>query len=406
MRDDETRSRSFARTMRQSLTDAETILWSRLRRGGLAGARFRRQHPIGPWIADFACHDVRLVVEVDGATHSSPDELARDARRSTDLAGRGWSILRVHNADVYRNLNAALDTIFARLKALGFTPEHPLRPASPDTSPARRGRWRATPEGVLDGLWQALAARVLASARVCSKKLRDIMSWRQIYKHYICSQSSIECESPILYLFFQHSSEIWLSINSSAKQKDCNVFTPKIRRFSVCPPSSKNVTFVQTMPSAGASEKSVSRTAENLARRLLPGGSLAHQPFPSAPPFSAKPIMSLGAPSQYVSHNSCLASRPTTCHSGCGLSVTYLSLQPMIVYYLTIDTFLFVYCIAIVETFFLLRARRPTASTVEIIFVLSPDELHALGLRCCILAARDVAAASYQSRQQQYRSHF
>jgi very-short-patch-repair endonuclease len=140
MRDDTVGSRPFAKELRRTLTDAETILWSRLQGGRLSGAKFRRQHPIGPYIADFACREVRLIVEVDGATHASAEERAHDARRTDFLKSQGWDVLRVNNDDVYRNLIPVLDTIFAHLKARGFQPQHPLRPAAPDTSPARRGR--------------------------------------------------------------------------------------------------------------------------------------------------------------------------------------------------------------------------------------------------------------------------
>jgi very-short-patch-repair endonuclease len=89
-----------ARKLRRTLTDAETVLWSRLR-GDIQGFRFRRQHPIGSYIADFASIAVRLVVEVDGGTHSSDAECAYDARREAFLRSKGWRIIRVWNGDVY-----------------------------------------------------------------------------------------------------------------------------------------------------------------------------------------------------------------------------------------------------------------------------------------------------------------
>jgi len=102
-----------ARTLRQRLTRAETILWSRLRQG-IGGIRFRRQHPIGPYIADFACIRARLVIEVDGATHNSDAERRHDARRDAFLRSRSWQIVRVTNDDVYRSLDAVLDLIYQR----------------------------------------------------------------------------------------------------------------------------------------------------------------------------------------------------------------------------------------------------------------------------------------------------
>jgi len=109
-RKDEFRSQRFARALRKRMTDAEVILWSRLRETPF-GMRFRRQHPIGPYIGDFACPMANLVVEVDGGTHSTAEELAYDRDRDAYLRRRGWRVLRVSNLDVYRNLGGVLDEI-------------------------------------------------------------------------------------------------------------------------------------------------------------------------------------------------------------------------------------------------------------------------------------------------------
>jgi very-short-patch-repair endonuclease len=100
-----------ARALRRKLTKAETILWSRLR-DGIGGMRFRRQHPIGPYIADFACIRARLVVEVDGATHGSDEERRHDARREAYLRSRSWRIIRVTNDAVYHSLARVLELIY------------------------------------------------------------------------------------------------------------------------------------------------------------------------------------------------------------------------------------------------------------------------------------------------------
>jgi very-short-patch-repair endonuclease len=107
----EQRSQPFARTLRKQMTDAEVILWSYLRRGLLTGLRFRRQHPIGPYVADFAGVSARLVVEIDGDTHFSADEKAYDRSRDAYIRYRGWRVLRVTNMEVYRNLSGVLDII-------------------------------------------------------------------------------------------------------------------------------------------------------------------------------------------------------------------------------------------------------------------------------------------------------
>ena len=76
-----------ARVLRRSQTQAEASLWRALRGRGLDGLKFVRQEPIGPYFADFVCRDKRLVVEIDGATHSTDEELRRDSRRTEFLAG-------------------------------------------------------------------------------------------------------------------------------------------------------------------------------------------------------------------------------------------------------------------------------------------------------------------------------
>ena len=102
------------------MTNAERRLWQGLRRKEIAGFRFRRQVPLGGFIADFASFDARLVIEVDGATHSTDDELARDAARTAVLAAQGFALLRFTNAEVFHNLDGALETI--RLKLIELRP--------------------------------------------------------------------------------------------------------------------------------------------------------------------------------------------------------------------------------------------------------------------------------------------
>ncbi|MEQ1755767.1 MAG: DUF559 domain-containing protein [Micropepsaceae bacterium] len=107
---------TFARALRKQMTNAEVRLWTNLRNRKLDGARFRRQHPVGPYIVDFACLQHKFIVEVDGATHGSDDEVAHDERRRRFLEGDGWKVLRVHNEDVYKNLDLVLAHISANLK--------------------------------------------------------------------------------------------------------------------------------------------------------------------------------------------------------------------------------------------------------------------------------------------------
>ncbi len=110
----------LARSLRRNATDAERRLWRGLRRRAVADFRFRRQVPVGGFIVDFAAFDARLVIEVDGATHSTDDELARDAARTAALAAQGYAVLRFANADVFHNLDGVLETI--RLKLIELRP--------------------------------------------------------------------------------------------------------------------------------------------------------------------------------------------------------------------------------------------------------------------------------------------
>ena len=101
----------FARGLRKNLTDAERRLWSRLRRQQLC-RHFRRQEPIGPYIADFVCFEARLIVECDGGQHA---ESAYDAKRDAWFAQRGFTVLRFWNHDVLRETDSVVEQIFDAL---------------------------------------------------------------------------------------------------------------------------------------------------------------------------------------------------------------------------------------------------------------------------------------------------
>jgi very-short-patch-repair endonuclease len=105
-----------ARDLRQDQTEAERLLWRRLRGRALGGFKFVRQEPIGPYFADFVCREERLIVEIDGATHSTDEERYRDARRAAVLAGGGYRTVRFVNDEVYRNIEGALETILTALE--------------------------------------------------------------------------------------------------------------------------------------------------------------------------------------------------------------------------------------------------------------------------------------------------
>ena len=99
----------LAREMRRDMTEAEDILWRRLKSGGLDGLRFRKQHPIGRYIVDFYCDEYKLIVEVDGAVHDKSKEY--DSNRDAFLEGNGYTVLRVSNDDVMNDIEAAFGKI-------------------------------------------------------------------------------------------------------------------------------------------------------------------------------------------------------------------------------------------------------------------------------------------------------
>ncbi len=107
-----------AKTLRRAMTDAEQRLWSRLRGGRLAGAKFRRQQPIGPFVADFVCQEARLIIEADGGQHA---ESEADLRRTVFLASKGYRMLRFWNGDILTDTDGVLRVIVEAL-ALSPTP--------------------------------------------------------------------------------------------------------------------------------------------------------------------------------------------------------------------------------------------------------------------------------------------
>ena len=103
-----------ARQLRQTPTDAERRIWSALRDRRLLRYKFRRQHPVGDFIVDFACTEHQLVIEVDGGQHS---ENAADTTRTARLQSQGWRVIRFWNNDVLSNTNGVVETILRVLKS-------------------------------------------------------------------------------------------------------------------------------------------------------------------------------------------------------------------------------------------------------------------------------------------------
>jgi len=104
-----------ARELRREATSAEKIVWRSLRNRSLGGFKFIRQEPIGPFIVDFICRERRLIVEIDGETHSSAEEIAADARRTAFLNAQGYRVVRFTNQAVYENAEAVADAVLRAL---------------------------------------------------------------------------------------------------------------------------------------------------------------------------------------------------------------------------------------------------------------------------------------------------
>lgn len=111
---------SRARDLRRAHTEAELVLWRHLRNRHLNGVKFRRQHPLGPFIVDFCCPERLLVVEIDGGQHA--EQTQADAQRTVSLNEMGFRVLRYWNHDALTQPDAVLEDI---LRALEEAAPHP-----------------------------------------------------------------------------------------------------------------------------------------------------------------------------------------------------------------------------------------------------------------------------------------
>jgi len=112
------RGSARARELRSPLTFAEQALWKLLRDRRLADLKFRRQSPLSIYVADFYCHALKLVVELDGGVHTDPRQRAHDENRDFYLRSLGCTILRFRNEDVFERPEAVLDRILEVVRGL------------------------------------------------------------------------------------------------------------------------------------------------------------------------------------------------------------------------------------------------------------------------------------------------
>ncbi len=97
-----------AKSLRENMTRAESILWEALKGKKISGLRFRRQHPIGKYIADFYCHPIKLVIEIDGEIHNSRENKDYDIGREADLSSLGIKVIHFTNSQVENDLDNVL----------------------------------------------------------------------------------------------------------------------------------------------------------------------------------------------------------------------------------------------------------------------------------------------------------
>ncbi len=110
----------FAKQLRGRETEAEKLLWQRLNRKQINGLSFRRQHPILYFIADFYCHKLKLIIELDGTIHNIPPQFRYDRERDEELKKYGLSMMRFTNEEVFDDIESVLEKIFGA--------SHPLSP--------------------------------------------------------------------------------------------------------------------------------------------------------------------------------------------------------------------------------------------------------------------------------------
>ena len=114
-----------ARQLRKNLTDAERLLWRRLRLWRVDGFKFRRQQPLGNYIVDFVCLEKRLIIEVDGGQHAQ--QANYDTDRDAWLRNQGFVILRFWNNDVLKNIDGVMEVIAKNLQSTPLPQSFPAR---------------------------------------------------------------------------------------------------------------------------------------------------------------------------------------------------------------------------------------------------------------------------------------
>ncbi len=130
-----------ARTMRREPTASERKLWSLLRGGRVAGLKFRRQVPLGAYIADFACFYPKVIVECDGGQHAGS---AYDEARDAWFEAQGFKVIRIWNTEVIENPEGVLERILQTLGRGWCSSSHPLCGRAPPSPTRGEGSFKTT----------------------------------------------------------------------------------------------------------------------------------------------------------------------------------------------------------------------------------------------------------------------
>jgi cyclase len=107
----------LAKDLRRNMTHAERILWMHIK-AGIKGCKVRRQHPIGIYVADFYCHKLKLIIEVDGQIHNKKETKEYDAERQTNLENKGYNVLRFSNNEITKDIESVLAKIESKAEVL------------------------------------------------------------------------------------------------------------------------------------------------------------------------------------------------------------------------------------------------------------------------------------------------
>lgn len=111
-----------AKELRMGMTSSEKILWERINKGQIHGLKFRRQHPISIFIADFYCHKLKLVIEIDGNYHNSPEQQEYDLNRTAELSNLKIKLIRFTNNQVKDRLDEVINAILTECKLPQHSP--------------------------------------------------------------------------------------------------------------------------------------------------------------------------------------------------------------------------------------------------------------------------------------------